>query len=207
MLFKTEPGKEMRKGAVLLFLKLNWRNIVTKSRDTSKVLFGKYLLVTNVCISTGLSAVGDTLQQQYDIITGEDPNQKWDQTRTLNMSVSGATIGVVCHYWYHYLDNKLPGRTLKIVMKKLLVDQILFSPFLIVVFFGTVGILEHSSKEEVIQEIKSKAWRLYAAEWVIWPPAQIINFYMLPTRFRVLYDNTISLGYDVYTSYVKHDKF
>jgi len=92
-------------------------------------------------------------------------------------------------------------------MKKLLVDQILFSPFLIVVFFGTVGLLENSSKEEVIEEIKSKAWRLYAAEWVIWPPAQIINFYMLPTRFRVLYDNTISLGYDVYTSYVKHDKF
>ena len=62
------------------------------------------------------------------------------------------------------------------------------------------------SKDEVMEEIKSKAWRLYAAEWVIWPPAQIINFYILPTRFRVLYDNTISLGYDVYTSYVKHDK-
>jgi hypothetical protein len=62
------------------------------------------------------------------------------------------------------------------------------------------------STEEVLEEIKSKAWRLYAAEWVVWPPAQIINFYLLPTRFRVLYDNTISLGYDVYTSYVKHDK-
>ena len=62
------------------------------------------------------------------------------------------------------------------------------------------------STGEVLEEIKSKAWRLYAAEWVVWPPAQIINFYLLPTRFRVLYDNTISLGYDVYTSYVKHDK-
>jgi protein Mpv17 len=60
------------------------------------------------------------------------------------------------------------------------------------------------SVSEVIQEMKIKAWRLYAAEWVVWPPAQIINFYILPTRFRVLYDNTISLGYDVYTSRVKH---
>lgn len=57
-----------------------------------------------------------------------------------------------------------------------------------------------------MREIKSKAWRLYAAECVIWPPAQVINFCWLPTRFRVLYDNVISLGYDVYTSYVKHDK-
>jgi len=134
----------MRKSAAILFLQLNWRNVVAKSRSTGKVLFGKYLLVTNVCISTGLSAVGDTLQQQYDIMTGEDSNKKWDSTRTYNMSVSGATIGVVCHYWYHYLDSKFPGRTLRIVLKKLLVDQLFFSPFLIVIFFGTVGLLEHS---------------------------------------------------------------
>lgn len=33
----------------------------------------------------------------------------------------------------------------------------------------------------------------------------MINFFFLPLRYRVLYDNTISLGYDVYTSYVKHE--
>ena len=42
------------------------------------------------------------------------------------------------------------------------------------------------------------------AEWFIWPPAQFVNFYFLPTRFRVIYDNAISLGYDMYTSHVKN---
>ena len=42
------------------------------------------------------------------------------------------------------------------------------------------------------------------AEWFIWPPAQFVNFYFLPTRLRVIYDNTISLGYDMYTSHVKN---
>lgn len=37
---------------------------------------------------------------------------------------------------------------------------------------------------------------------LVWPTAQFINFWILPNRFRVLYDNTISLGYDVYTSAV-----
>ena len=46
--------------------------------------------------------------------------------------------------------------------------------------------------------------QLYLAEWFIWPPAQFVNFYFLPTRFRVIYDNVISLGYDMYTSHVKH---
>ena len=46
--------------------------------------------------------------------------------------------------------------------------------------------------------------RLYLAEWIIWPPAQFLNFAFLPTRFWVLYDNVISLIYDTYTSHMKH---
>ena len=46
--------------------------------------------------------------------------------------------------------------------------------------------------------------QLYIAEWLLWPPAQFINFYFLPTRYRVLYDNTVSLVYDVYTSHVQN---
>ena len=45
---------------------------------------------------------------------------------------------------------------------------------------------------------------LYVAEWVLWPPAQFINFYYLPTRYRVVYDNAISLIYDTYASYIQH---
>lgn len=69
----------------------------------------------------------------------------------------------------------------------------------------TLAVVERSSADEFLDELKSKSWRLYLAEWVIWPPAQMINFFFLPLRYRVLYDNTVSLGYDVYTSYVKHE--
>lgn len=122
----------------------------------------------------------------------------------------------------------MPGRNLTIVLKKVFWDQLICSPIVISTFFLTLGVLEKSSREEIVAEIKSKAWKLYAgkltqqnyfflinfdkivsfflAEWVVWPPAQIINFYWLPNKYRVLYDNTISLGYDVYTSKVKHGK-
>jgi protein Mpv17 len=90
------------------------------------------------------------------------------------------------------------------VLKKVLVDQLLTSPCCITIFFATLACLEKSDVETFVKELKQKGWHLYVADWVVWPPAQIINFYLLPTRFRVLYDNTISLGYDVYTSYVTH---
>lgn len=131
---------------------------------------------------------------------------KFSGKRTGHMALSGLTVGIVCHYWYQFIDKRLPGRTLRIVMKKVFWDQIICSPIVISTFFLTLGLLENTNRHEIIEEIKHKAWKLYVAEWVVWPPAQIINFYWLPNKYRILYDNTISLGYDVYTSKVKHGK-
>lgn len=87
----------------------------------------------------------------------------------------------------------------------MLIDQVICSPVTIGTFFVTLAVLEKSSAEEFLQEVRNKSWRLYLAEWVIWPPAQLINFFFLPLRFRVLYDNSVSMCYDIYTSYVKHE--
>ncbi|PSN33126.1 hypothetical protein C0J52_15532 [Blattella germanica] len=179
-------------------------SILQKWRAVGHVMFTKHLFLTNVGISLSLSGLGDVIQQHYEIMQGEQ--QRWDRRRTLQMSVTGMTIGVFCHHTYKILDKFFPGRTLRTVLKKVLVDQVVTSPLCITIFFGTLACLERSSLENFVKEMKEKGWRLYVADWVVWPPAQMINFYLLPTKYRVLYDNTISLGYDVYTSYVAHDK-
>ena len=57
--------------------------------------------------------------------------------------------------------------------------------------------------KEITRDFGKKGKDLLVAEWLVWPPAQMINFFLLPTRFRVLFDNTVSLGFDYYYSYVK----
>jgi len=69
-----------------------------------------------------------------------------------------------------------------------------------------MAILEDNTWEELKQEIKDKALILYAAEWTVWPLAQFINFLLIRPQYRVFYDNTISLGYDIFTSQVKYRK-
>ena len=124
------------------------------------------------------------------------------------MSTSfGLTSGFLCHFWYNYLDRFLPGSTLRIVVKKVLIDQTVFSPVCIAACLTTAHLVE-----EGIKNVKSHnnlgLWdvgkKLFLAELVIWPPAQFANFYFLPTRYRVVFDNAVSLAYDVYTSKVKH---
>ncbi|GAB6020458.1 hypothetical protein CHUAL_003149 [Chamberlinius hualienensis] len=181
-----------------------WRmsRVVEGARKATSHLFNRHLLLTNLTISVSLSATGDVLQQQYDILTKKQAT--WDKRRTRDMALSGLTVGFICHHWYVWLDRIIPGRTLAIVMKKLVLDQIFLSPVYISAFFVTVGVLERAKPADVAKEIWEKGTKIYTAEWFIWPPAQIINFAFLPTKYRVLYDNIISLGFDVYTSYVKH---
>ncbi|XP_045495763.1 mpv17-like protein 2 [Colias croceus] len=193
---------------------VTWRKIATNIRKSSSItrlrnigtvaFSNKYLLYTNVTISISLSAVGDLLEQTYEVYT-EDMD-KYDFKRTLHMGFSGAAVGVLCHHWYKVLDRFIIGKTTDMVIKKLLLDQVIFSPIMIVTFFGSLALLEDNPVDNFKDEVKDKFVTLYKAEWMVWPPAQIINFYFLPTRFRVLYDNTISLGYDIYTSQVKHGK-
>lgn len=114
-------------------------------------------------------------------------------------------MGVACHYWYKFIDKRLPGRSIRLVLKKVFFDQIIGSPINISVLFITLGFLERKSISEIGKEMKDKFIRLYTAEWIVWPPAQIVNFLWLPSRYRVLYDNTISLGYDIYTSRVANE--
>lgn len=56
------------------------RRVVQRFKALSRAAFSdKYLLLTNVGISIGLSGVGDFIEQRYEILTGEI--QKWDRHR------------------------------------------------------------------------------------------------------------------------------
>nr|XP_037869755.1 mpv17-like protein 2 isoform X3 [Bombyx mori] len=185
------------------------RQLLSKAYKTYKTTVNvafqrKYLLYTNVFLSVGISSLGDTIQQSYELSI-KDINT-FDYERTAHMAFSGFTAGIICHNWYNFLDKIIVGKTIDMVLKKLILDQCICSPIIILSFFATVAIFEEKPLESFDEEVRDKFWTLYKAEWVVWPPAQIINFYFLPTKYRVLYDNTISLGYDIYTSQVKHRK-
>ncbi|XP_041375456.1 mpv17-like protein 2 [Gigantopelta aegis] len=166
-------------------------------------LFSKRnLLYTNIGISVSLSISGDVLQQQYQI--NKKTLDSWNKERTTHVAITGFLIGPLVHYWYLYLDKWFPGRTASILAKKLLLDQLVCSPIYIVIFLVTLNLLEGATWMKIKSDAVYKGGVLYTAEWVVWPPAQLINFYFLPTRFRVLYDSMVSLCFDVYWSYVRY---
>jgi len=171
--------------------------MIRKVWTRGKHIFRRHLFLSNVTISFCLSGVGDLLQQAVE-------QSKWNLKRTAVMSTSfGLTSGFLCHHWYNYLDRVLPGRGVRVVLRKVVWDQVFFSPVCIVACILVCSRLEKTDIRTAVDQTIQLGGRIYIAEWIIWPPAQFFNFAFLPTRLRVLYDNLVSLAFDTYTSHVK----
>lgn len=174
----------------------------TKGGIIRNKLFGRYLLVTNTLTSGTLMGTGDFILQTTE--RAKDKTLMYDWKRTGRMAVVGVFLGPFLHVWYSKLDKFLPGNHKKTVLKKVLADQIIASPSFLFLFFTGIGTLEGKSFKESMDELREKFLIMYLIEWVVWPPAQAINFYVLPPHLRVVYVNMLVLIWDCFLSYMKH---
>ncbi|KAK7500264.1 hypothetical protein BaRGS_00008487 [Batillaria attramentaria] len=189
----------------LATLRLAFRPLLNSLATTRQVLFSpQCLLYTNTGLTVALSITGDVFQQWYQSARKQN-SQPWDKRRTAHMAGTGLLIAPFIHYWYVFLDRWLPGRTFRILWRKVLMDQLVCSPVYLSIFVLSLGIMEGRSWENIKDDVRGKGSVLYVAEWVVWPPAQFVNFYFLPSKYRVLYDNTISLAFDTFWSYVWYE--
>ncbi|XP_076232924.1 mpv17-like protein 2 isoform X1 [Calliopsis andreniformis] len=199
----------------------------------SRILFGKYLLITNT-VSCGLMmAAADMIQQRSEhwkktkcllrkhclmAVSPEEEQHKFNSTmssttdiyvhdyvRTRNMMSVGLIQGPFHHWFYTVLDKTIPGRNALSVAKKTCLDQIIASPTCLGIFFIGLGILECHKIEEIFEELRIKLYDTWKVDCCFWPPTQCVNFFFIPFRYRVLYINFMTMIYDIFLSYIKYD--
>lgn len=63
-------------------------------------------------------------------------------------------LELIWMFRYRFLDSRVIGTTVKIVAKKCLIDQFVFTPNLLALFYITMSVLE--KKEDVFEELRRK---------------------------------------------------
>lgn len=112
-------------------------------------------------------------------------------------------VGPTLHFWYLNLSKMVPGPGPMKAALRLLVDQFVFSPIFIGVFFSALLTLE-GRPSEIIPKLQQDWLAAVVTNWKIWIPFQFLNFLLVPQPLQVLAANVIALAWNTYLSFATH---
>ncbi|XP_028969185.1 mpv17-like protein 2 [Galendromus occidentalis] len=169
------------------------------SRFTRRA-FDEYLLFTNFALGSTFMLGGDILAQK---VTRDGPH---DWQRSKNMAIMGTGFGIMGHHWYKFLDKRFPGKSLQMVRNKLLCECAATPAFAGYTFIA-FGKLQGKSMTECGRDFREKIKFICVADWFVYVPAQAINFYFLPPKFRFLFVCGLSVIYDMFLAWLLTKEF
>jgi len=156
-------------------------------------------LLTKALTSLTGFTVGDVLAQCFI----EKDGKPYDIMRTIRMGSFGFLLhGTTGHFFYGFLDSRLPGTAPKTVATKVFIDQTMWNPIFGCMFFGYLNLCEGKSFQDYTNKLKADLKTAVMGSWVVWVPAHTINFAFVPPSQRLLYINTIQIGYNIFLSFL-----
>ena len=160
-------------------------------------------LLTKALTSLVGFTTGDVLAQNF--VEGSD--EPYDFMRTVRLGSFGLLVhGTTGHYFYGFLDSKMPGTKPVTVASKVAIDQVLWNPIFGLMFFGYLNVAEGKSFETYTKKIQNDLPTAVMGSWAVWVPAHTINFAFIPPAQRLLYINTIQIGYNIFLSFLGNKK-
>lgn len=148
-----------------------------------------------------LFLVGDGISQH---VIEKKPLKDHDYSRTALLGSYGTfVVGPGVALWYRFLNKQvtLKNKALNTLCRTAL-DQLIFAPASLAFFFVYTGTFEFKTKEEIQAKLNKQWWPTLVANWYVWPPVQLVNFYVTPLNYQSLVVNSVALGWNTYLAYV-----
>lgn len=165
-------------------------------------------LLAKAITASVLGILGDALAQWIARKRNGDSSMtmhehNWRRTNAIAL-LGIVFVGPALHVWYGLLNQKVVGRGS--LIKKLLWDQLAFSPVLNIFFSIALPTLEGEPFGETVETCKEKIWSVMKASWLLFPPAQLINFSLVPLNLQPVFSNAVGLIWNVLFTYILHDE-
>lgn len=149
-------------------------------------------------------AAGDAAAQYYK-------NDSIDLGQSFKMGVLGLFMNGIClHAWYKGLDILIGSSQvcMKGIGLKMALDQLVYSPMAIMVFFGATAIRDAETKEEkmglFLQMMNEKYISAYLADCMFWPLVNFTTFRYIPLNYRPSYVAIAQFFWQTILSYISN---
>ncbi|XP_019718424.1 peroxisomal membrane protein 2 [Hippocampus comes] len=170
-------------------------------------LLKKYPILTKSVTSGILSALGNLLSQILEARKKAQSNasaKEIDTAGAARFAIYGLFItGPVSHYFYQLMEMWMPTTDRYCVIKRLLLDRLVFAPGFLMIFYFVMNILEAKGSDDFLKKIRGSYWTALKMNWKVWTPFQFININFVPVEFRVLFANMIALFWYAYLATVR----
>ncbi|GMI83699.1 hypothetical protein like AT2G14860 [Hibiscus trionum] len=187
-------------------------SLLTSSSSSSTASFGKvgfvgwYLgmvkswpVLTKSVTSSAIYIAADLSSQSISKLSA-DP---YDLVRTSRMAGYGLLIlGPSLHFWFNLMSKLFPKRDLITTFKKMAMGQLVFGPFMTVVFFSLNARLQGESGEEIVSRLKRDMLPTMLNGVMYWPFCDFITFRFIPVHLQPLVSNSFSYLWTVYMTYM-----
>ncbi|KAK5644606.1 hypothetical protein RI129_005906 [Pyrocoelia pectoralis] len=153
-----------------------------------------YHPVKTKAISCCAVAAAGNLASQY--ISG---NKAFSQDSFLAYTVYGLLFGgTIPHYFYGFLENTIPERASLGVLKKLLIERLIFSPIYHAFTLYMIARLEKKTHRQAMKQLEHLYWPVLSSSWKYLSLIQFLNFQFVPPLLRVLIVNLIGFFWTIY---------
>ncbi|CAE17916.1 Mitochondrial inner membrane protein Mpv17 [Caenorhabditis elegans] len=154
-------------------------------------------LSTQMCIAGTISGSGDCLAQYLS------HNQEWDRWRTARFSfLSSCFMAPSLFIWFRLLEKVKGNNKSLLLVKKLCIDQLCFSPCFNAAILFNLRLLQHQSAEKSWDLLKEDWFNIYATSLKVWPFVQVVNLCFVPLNYRVILNQVVAFFWNCYLSYI-----
>ena len=143
-----------------------------------------------------ISSLGDVIAQLID-------SNSIDSRRLMSVGTFAFfAIGPIGWAWYPYLQTLVSGRYA--VLQWVAIDQLLFAPCFIAFFIVGTTALEGNGLQKIRDQLALNYIPSVLANYSIWPPAQVINYMVVPPTWRMLFVNVVGFFWNIILTFLSH---
>mmetsp|Transcript_37306 Transcript_37306/g.120503 ORF Transcript_37306/g.120503 Transcript_37306/m.120503 type:complete len:194 (-) Transcript_37306:62-643(-) len=141
----------------------------------------------------------------------------FDPQRNATAAVFNGGVSPALYKWYGLLDRVWPGSALRQLTPKLLLNQAVSSSLISPSFLcwsscveaALAGRLTAASgrakvASDTYQRLRVDVRRIVCTSFMLWLPANAINFVFVPPHLRVAFMSVVACGWGGFLSYVAH---